>query len=141
MILFRKSCKSKLFRKPTEVSQNTPRFTSKNCPLKKWKISFLWRLFLQNKHFEFLMNQIFGQRFNIFEKWRYTSQLLLKLRAVEVATLFHWILSRSNYDNKHTKTAVNSTIQFSESRYQKEYLVKLWSFFAHIPQNENPVKF
>ena len=144
MVIFRKSWKTKLFRKPTEVSQNTPRFTSKNGPLKKWKFRFFWRLFLQNKncwHFEFLMNQISGQRFNIFEKWRYRSQLLLKLRAVEVATLFHWILSRPTYNNKHTKTAVNSTIQFSESRYQKKYLVKLWSFLTHIPQYEGPVKF
>ena len=31
--------------------------------------------------------------------------------------------------NKQTKTAVNSTIQFFESRYQKKHLVKVWSFF------------
>ena len=35
------------------------------------------------------MNQIFGQRFIIFEKLRYMGQLLLKLRAVEVATSVH----------------------------------------------------
>ena len=35
------------------------------------------------------MNQIFGQRFIIIEKVRYMGQLLLKLRAVEVATSIH----------------------------------------------------
>ena len=39
------------------------------------------------------MSQIFGQRFIIFKTWRYRSQLLLKLRDVKGATLFHWISS------------------------------------------------
>ena len=39
------------------------------------------------------MNQIFGQRFiNIFVKWRFKSQLLPKLRAVEVATSLNIVL-------------------------------------------------
>ena len=62
------------------------------------KICVFWRLLLQNKnywHFEFLMNQILTQRFIMLEKWRYRSQLLLKLRSVKVATSFHWILPRS----------------------------------------------
>ena len=41
------------------------------------------------------MNQIFGQNLGIFEKLEYMSQLLLKLRAVEIATSFYLILSRS----------------------------------------------
>ena len=56
------------------------------------KLCFFWRLFFQNKdrrNFEFLMNQIFGQRFTMFEKLRYRGQLLLKLQAVEVTTSFH----------------------------------------------------
>ena len=56
------------------------------------KFVFFWRFFFQNEncqHFEFSMNQIFGQRFIIFEKMRYRGQLLLKLKDVEVATLFH----------------------------------------------------
>ena len=44
---------------------------------------------------EFLMNQIFGQKFIIFEKWRYRSQLLLKLLAVEFGAFFQWISSKS----------------------------------------------
>ena len=40
-------------------------------------------------------SQMFGQRFIIFEKLKYRSQLLLKLQAIEIATSFHWISSRS----------------------------------------------
>ena len=35
------------------------------------------------------MSQIFGQRFAIFEKFDHRSQLLLKLRDVEVSNSFH----------------------------------------------------
>ena len=66
-----------------------------NGPFKNMKN---WRLLFQKTncwHLEYLMNQIFGQRFIILEKLRYRGQLLLKLRAVEVATSFHWISSRS----------------------------------------------
>ena len=35
------------------------------------------------------MNQLFRQRFIIFEKLRYRGELLLKLWVVEVATMFH----------------------------------------------------
>ena len=59
--------------------------------LKKWKICVSLAIFFQNincGHFEFWMNQIFGQSFIIFEKLRYRGLLvlLLKLRAAEVAT-------------------------------------------------------
>ena len=65
------------------------------------------------------MNQIFGQRFIIFEKCRYRSQLLLKLRAVEVPTSFtEYRLDQLN--TMHTKTAVNSTMQFFESCNQNK---------------------
>ena len=55
---------------------------------------FLAFFLFQNKncwHFEFPMNQLFGQRFIKFETLRYRNPLLLKLRAVKVATSFHWI--------------------------------------------------
>ena len=102
---------------------------------------FLEALFSKQKlHFEFSMNQISWQRFIIFEKLRHRGNLLLKLQAVEIAASFHWISSRSTY-NKYTKTAVNSTMQFFESRYQKKCLQKVWSFLVHLPQNDGPVKF
>ena len=56
------------------------------------KLCFFQAVFFQNencRHFEFSMNQIFGQSFIIFEKLRYRGRLLLKLQAVEVATSFH----------------------------------------------------
>ena len=60
-----------------------------NGPWKIWKICVFWRLLFQKTncwYLEFLMNQIFGQRFIISEKLRYMGQLLLKLRAAQVAT-------------------------------------------------------
>ena len=35
-------------------------------------------------------------------------------------------------NNKHTKTTVNSTIQFFESCYQNKYVVNVWSLLAHL---------
>ena len=68
---------------------------------------FFGNLFFKKycRHLEFLMNQIFGQRFIIFEKVRCRGQLLLKLRAVEVTTLFHWISSRSAWDQAHKNSS------------------------------------
>ena len=58
------------------------------------------------RHLEFLMNQIFGQRFIIFEKVRYRGQLLLKLRPSKL--LLHFVEYRQDKLNgKRTKTAVN----------------------------------
>ena len=67
-----------LFRKPTEVSKNMPTFISIRPPITKWKRCSFWWLFFRNKncsHFEFSINQIFGQRFTILQKVRYKSQL------------------------------------------------------------------
>ena len=52
-------------------------------------MKIFWRLLFQKTncwHLEFLINQIFGQSFIIFEKLRYMGQLLLKLRADKVGT-------------------------------------------------------
>ena len=49
-------------------------------------------LFIQNQncsHFELLMNQLLAQRLIIFAKWGYRSKLSLKLRAIEVATIYN----------------------------------------------------
>ena len=60
----------------------------------------------------------------MFEKLRYRGQLLLKLRAAEVATFFiEYRLDQLN--SKHTKTAVSSTIQYYEGRSQKKCLLKV----------------
>ena len=102
-LYFGKSCKITLFRKPTEVSENSPTFISTRPPITKQppfrnmkNLSFFWRLLFFKKNYwrlEFLTNQIFW--FIVFEKLSYRGQLLLKLRVIEVATSFHWISSRS----------------------------------------------
>ena len=63
------------------------------------------------------MNQIFRQRFIIFGKLRYKGQLLLKLRAVEVATSFHISLFHIYF-----------IFQYFESSSQKKCLLKVWIF-------------
>ena len=56
--------------------------------------------------------------------------------------LLHFIEYRLDQLNiKHTKTAVNLTIQYFEDNSQKKCLLKVWIFLAHIPQNGDPVKF
>ena len=85
------------------------------------------------------MNQIFGQRFIIFEKCRYMGQLLLKLRAVEVATSVDWISSRSTFNNKHTKIAVNSEIRYFEGCSQNKYFKSL-KFFGEPTRKWRPCK-
>ena len=110
------------------------------APWKNEKFLFSLACFFQNKncwHFEFIMNQIFRQKFIIFENlsigvnycWNYgLSKLLLHFTEYRLDQL----------NNKHTKIAVNSTIQVFGSRYQKKYLLKLWRFLVHPPQNDDP---
>ena len=40
------------------------------------------------------MDEMLAQKFIMFKKWKYRSQTLFKLRAVEVATSFHFISPR-----------------------------------------------
>ena len=80
------------------------------------KLSFFWQLLFLKKnywHFEFLINHIFGRRLIIFEKLRYRSELLLKLRTFEVATSFHWISSKSTqYYQAHKNSSKLNNIIF-----------------------------
>ena len=56
--------------------------------------------------------------------------------------LLHYIKYRLDQLNKkHTKIAVNSAIQYFESCSQKKFLLKVWSFLVHPPQNGVSVKF
>ena len=43
-------------------------------------------------------------------------------------------------NNKHTKIAVNSTVQYFEVCSQNKSVLKTWSFLVHPPQNGGPVK-
>ena len=44
-------------------------------------------------------------------------------------------------NNKHTKIAVNSAIQYFEGCSQNKCLLKVWSFLVQPPQNGGPVKY
>ena len=56
--------------------------------------------------------------------------------------LLHFIEYRlDQLISKHTKIAVNSTIQYFEGCSRKKYLPKFWIFLVHPPQNGDPVKF
>ena len=91
-------------------------------------------------HLEFLMNQIFRQRFIIFKKWgiwvKYCwnygpSKLLLRFVEYRLDQL----------KSKHTKIAVNSAIQYFKGCCQKKCLLKVWRFLVHPTQHGGPVKF
>ena len=90
---------------------------------------FRWLLFQNKKcwYFEFLMNQIFGQRFIIFDKLRYRGQLCWSYGPSKL--LLHFIeYDLDQLNKKHTKMAVNSTMEYFESSSQKECLLKVWIF-------------
>ena len=105
-------------------------------------LRFCW-LFFQNEncwHFEILMNQMFGQRFIIFEKLKYRDKILLSY--VPPKLLLHFIeYCPHQLNNKHVNIAVNLTMQLSESYYQKQYLVKARNFSSHSLQNDGHLKF
>ena len=44
-------------------------------------------------------------------------------------------------NNKHVKLAGNSKKQYFKGQSQKKYLLKVWRFCVHPPQNDGPVKF
>ena len=120
-------------------------------------------------HFQFLISQIFGKSFIIFwnyGSWNYCwnygssnyfwnygpanycwnygpSNLLLRFINYFLDQLNnkHTNTHKRTNTHKYTNTAVNSKIQFLETRYQKKWLVKVWSFLARLPQNDGPVKF
>ena len=77
-LYFGKSCKTTPFRTPTETYQNTSTLISIALPIPKQQpcknmrnLCFFGGSFFKWKncwHLEFLMNQIFGQRFIVFKK-------------------------------------------------------------------------
>ena len=81
-------------------------------------------------HFEFSMNQIFGQMFIIFEKLRY--RVYYRWNYGLSKLLLHFIEYRlDQLNNKHTKIAVNSTIQYFEGHSQKKCLPKVFLPIHH----------
>ena len=56
--------------------------------------------------------------------------------------LLYFIENRLDQLNiKHTKTVVNSTIQYFEGCSRKKCLLKVWCFLVHPPQNGGLAKF
>ena len=148
-LYFGKSCKTTLFRKLTEVSRTRQHLyqlghpLQNNGSLKIWKVFAFLAASISKKscwHLEFLMNQIFGKRFIIFEKLRYRVNYCWNYRPSKM--LLHFIEYRlDQLNSKHTKIAVNSAIQYFEGCSQKKCLLKVWSFLVHPPQNGGLVKF
>ena len=146
---FGKICKTIISRKPTRVSQIRQNSYQKGHPLwnkgpsKIWKICVFCRLLFQKTncwHLGFLMNQVFGQRFIIFENWGMWVNCCWNYGPSKLLLQFiEYRLDRLN--NKHTKIAVNSAIQYFEGCSQNKCLLKVWSFLVHPPQNDGPVKF
>ena len=90
-------------------------------------------------HFEFSINQIFGQKFIILKNWG------IGVSYCQIYGLSKLLLCFIEYrldqlNNKHTKMVVNSEIQYFEGCSQKKFLLKVWSFLVHPPQNGGPVK-
>ena len=84
-------------------------------------LNFQWIKYL-GKGLSYLKNWGIG----VYYCWNYGPRKLL-LRFIE------YPLDRLN--NKQTKIAGNSAIQYFEGRFQRKYLLKVWSFLVHLPQN------
>ena len=106
-------------------------------PFKNMKNCFLGGSFLKwenCRHLEFLTNQIFGQRFIIFKKWGVGINYCWNYGLSKLLLHFiEYLLDQLN--NKHTKTAVNSAIQYFDGCSQNKCLLKVWSFLIHAQQN------
>ena len=78
-----------------------------------------------------------------FQWIKYLGKALSYLRSWGIGVKYCWNYGPSNLllhfidylldqlNNKHTKTAVSSKIQYFESRSQKKCLLKVWSFLVH----------
>ena len=128
MLYFEKNCGIIHFRSFTLVFKNTSKLMciappiTKKRPIKKLEI-LAPAFYFQNKnsgHLQFSITQIFRLMFIIFEYLTYIGQLLLKLRAVELAILVHLITTDSwqQLNSRQRKRAVNFLIVFFERYYQ-----------------------
>ena len=105
---FGKSCKTTLFRKPIEVSQNASTFVLIGPPIMKKrpfknmkKLCFFWRLLFQNKncwHFEWI--NYLGKGLSYLKKWGIGINYCWNYRPLTL--LLHFIEYRlSQLNNKH----------------------------------------
>ena len=85
------------------------------------------------------MNQIFGQRFIIFKNWGIWVNYCWNYGPLKLLLQFiEYRLDQLN--NKHTKIAVNSTIQYFESCSQKKMSAKTLKHFGAPTTKWRPCK-
>ena len=136
-VYFGKSCKTTVFRKPTEVSQNTLTFISighplrNNNSLKIWKTcSFGGSFFKKKKNadiWNFWWIKYLGKGLLYLKNWVTGINYCWNYRPSKL--LLHFIEYRlDQHNSKHTKTAVNSAIQYFDGCSQKKCLLKVWRF-------------
>ena len=90
-------------------------------------------------HLQFLMNQIFGQRFINLKKWGVVFNYCWNYGPSNLLLDFiEYRLDQLN--SKHTKTALNSTIQYFEGCSRKKCLLKVWFFFGPLTTKWRPCK-
>ena len=104
------------------------------------KICVFWRLSLQNKncwYFEFSVNQYLRKGLSYLKNWGIGLNYCWNYGPSKLLLYFiEYRLDQLN--NKHTKIAVNSTIQHFEGRSQKKCLLKVWplkNIFAKLNGN------
>ena len=130
-LYFRRSCKTTLFRKPTEVSQNTSTSYQyghplrNTGPLKIWKICvFFGDFFFKKILLIFAIfdgSDIWAKVYHIWKSEVSLGPLKLLLHFIE------YPLDQLN--SKHTKTVANSTIQYFEDSSRKKCLLKFDTFW------------
>ena len=107
-------------------------------------LCFLFGSFFKWKncwHLEFLINQLFGQRFIIFKIYIWGMGVNYCWSYGLSKLLLHFVEYRlDQLNSKHIKIAVNSAIQYLDCS-QKKCLLKVWRFLVHPPQNGGSVKF
>ena len=111
--------------------------------LKKCEQSvFFWQLFFQEKIagiWNFNESNIWANFYHIWKNWGIGVNCCWNYRPSKL--LLHFIeYLQDQLNNKHTKIAVNSPIQYFEGCSQKKCLLKVWSFLVHPPQNGGLVK-
>ena len=99
---FEKNCEVILARSLTQVSENTPKIISigpritEKLPFKKLKILSFLAPFISKIKTADIFNFLSVKYFSVSENLTYKSQLLLKLRAVELAISFLSLSLRSS---------------------------------------------
>ena len=116
-----------------------------NDPLKLWKICvFFWGgapFFKKNiaDIWNFWWIKYLGKGLSYLKNWGVGVNYCWNYGLSKL--LLHFIeYCLDQLNSKHTKTAVNSTIQYFEGCSRKRCLLKVWGFLVNPTQNGGPVK-